>query len=1034
MAETFTILFNSGQRSGDLEAKIAPAGTLSKVTNLIQEKDGSWVKRKEYRELSIDVTDRSILAISQRKGEKIVVVDNPPQLYKYKLDDETLVEVSDGYIGLPSFSAPERLVVANSLERSILRADSAVCNGILAVVYQERFAIKAKIYDAETRTLLKEQTILDDENLVAGDPQIVATDRYIIILFTQTALGIATLRKAILDTHDSGVPAFSAQTQVALLDSLRGPLSGFGACSVGDAVYAPVQTDENTLSVIKLSPPFVGFDDVEISDGTDTVLLGTCWGSTEANRLWVSWRRADEDRIRIVSISLTDFDNATPTATKAINVDEDNIGRPALVGYSADSVMLAWNSYDISGPDGSRINWCTVDSSDPPIDGTTYKWEGVNFCSHLFAGTRGYNYEGNTSTSEVYAVCFGDSGVEEGVDPQTRNFHILRFDLEGTGSRSSVVQMQLGDQLAPHMQTMLADSHLGHVIQDADTGAFHFAAPIVFRGLPNDPDAAVGISLYTFDNSSASRCQSTEHGGNLYFTGGIVTKYDGNKAVEAGFLRAPDILIADGYESDSGELSLLGLYTYAAVYERVDNDNGNVVRSNPSFLHTVTLTDAQNSAYLTIRDLKVRQDGGEVAHVHIYRSLANGSTLFRITPEVGLPAGTSLDTAGHIVYLDELSDSELTDDQIIYTQVGDTLGNYPPPPCRYMFSCLPRLWCLGLEDNEMVECSKEYFHGEEPAQFTRHPAFRIHMPGKVLGGGSLKSNPIIFTRDKVVLVTGDGPDDSGAGAFDTEIIASESGLVEWGHRAIIETARGLIFQSQPDRIDLITTGYEAPSPISEPVRDVLEEFPYVTSSVLVNDERELRFTCLDDLDNPSSGVILNYDLERGQWSVRDDGYFSHGTIWDGAYALAKNISNDDSLVIERNTYENEGVMCIETADLYVSVNGGPGNRWLRCRKFAPLFEYISQCAVTVEFSIDGGVNWVDSGNFELTDNDYEVGEAVTIWFHVATQKSDRIRVRLKCFTAGGESFQTGRGVKFLGLSMEMRGKAGPKRVAASGRR
>lgn len=375
--------------------------------------------------------------------------------------------------------------------------------------------------------------------------------------------------------------------------------------------------------------------------------------------------------------------------------------------------------------------------------------------------------------------------------------------------------------------------------------------------------------------------------------------------------------------NSTGSLTSGATYQWRCVLERIDY-LGRRWRSAPSDVISITLGAAIDTATIAgranVRWLRAgwpRYHGSQFV-LHVYRTLANGSTFYRTTPPQGAPSSS---TSGTFAFTDGLSDSTLELREILYTD-GGVLQNDCPPSCRFIRCTEDRVWLGGLWETEQVQSSKILVPGEPP-QFSDSPAFRVVLPEPCTGLAIQDGIVVAFARSAIYAIQGAGPSDQGQGAWDTpRCVTKSTGCV--AHHSIVETSAGIFFQSGQG-IEMIPRGLGEPVFVGMPVQSQMydaagEAMRLVVSAAVVttSQSRTVRFL----LD--SATTMLVFDLDTQAWSVdthtsimgivdTDGGAVMPLTTMSGAYGFLREDISEDRDSVGNNPAEIAS--SVEWADL-----------------------------------------------------------------------------------------------------------------------
>lgn len=364
-----------------------------------------------------------------------------------------------------------------------------------------------------------------------------------------------------------------------------------------------------------------------------------------------------------------------------------------------------------------------------------------------------------------------------------------------------------------------------------------------------------GINIATFD-LLPNTLSSSEIAGGLHLSGGILWFYDGVKPVEDGFLLWPDSVEATA-QTASGSMAEQ-LYYYIATYEWMDAA-GNIQRSAPSIPATVTLGTGENQATINIPTLRLTYKIESPVKVVLYRwGLAN-QTYYQVTsitsPLLNDP------TVDYVTFVDTQADATILGNSILYT-TGGVIENIAPPATSNVALYKSRLFLIDAEDKNKLWYSKQVIENtpvEMSDLFTIYVAPTIGAQGntgelKLLA--ALDDKLILFKKNAIYYLTGNGPDNTGANNDFSEPVFITSTVGSENPNSLVFTPVGLMFQSDKGIWLLgrdLSTSY-----IGAPVEDF--NSATVLSALAIPGTNQVRFT----LDN---GYTLMYDYYFDQWGT-----------------------------------------------------------------------------------------------------------------------------------------------------------------------
>lgn len=353
-----------------------------------------------------------------------------------------------------------------------------------------------------------------------------------------------------------------------------------------------------------------------------------------------------------------------------------------------------------------------------------------------------------------------------------------------------------------------------------------------------------------------STSQVTPCAGKHFVAGAQPMWVDNNGEYEGGFVQAPVITAT---ASGAGGLTTASLYSYCAVYYSIDS-NGLVERSAPSLPVEVDTTAAGTTEQTL--EVDVLELGMRVVRAEIYRTLANGS-VFKLLNSVNVSPAEA--TTEVVTFVDGYGDSDITQNKTLYTQIGQELATSQFPACSFAATGNGRLLCAGGFNGDTGHFSKQFTAHICP-EFADDDAFRVRLPANWTGAAFLDSW-VALTAEGIYVISGDGPDGSGNGAFAPYYrLPYQLGCIDW--RSVVACDLGVFFQSRRG-IELLPRGF-GPPVLMDQVEDTLESYPIITSARAFfsssSNEQVIRFTAVAD-EAATTGVVLTYDLVFKTWQV-----------------------------------------------------------------------------------------------------------------------------------------------------------------------
>lgn len=518
------------------------------------------------------------------------------------------------------------------------------------------------------------------------------------------------------------------------------------------------------------------------------------------------------------------------------------------------------------------------------------------------------------------------------------------------------------------------------------------------------------------DNSSYNNAQL---GQNLHMAGGLLLNYDGDSVTEHGFNLYPeDISIA---LDNSGNINPHGLYYYRVTYEWIDA-KGQRHQSAPSIqLEADVQGTSTDRVALTIPCLQLTSKTAPRSEVRIvvWRGTTGSDQVFYRLMDTPNIIGTNT-----VVLYDtgSVSNETLATREVLYT-TGGVVENIAPSSCTSVVLHKNRLWLGGLDENGYIAYSKEFVNGEGVAfsDFFTIPVDPAS--GNVTALASMDDKLIIFKRDAVYTLVGDGPLDTGNQNDFTlpQFITGDLGCIN--PKSIASIPDGIMFKSDKG-IYLLTRTLQFIY-----VGQGVEDFNNltITSAVVLEDVNEVRFTTSD-------GAALVFNYEFTQWSTFSNYEAVSAINGLGSYLHLK---SDGTVRKESTSYLDAGSrikMTIETS--WLAFAGLQGYQRIRSwmllgdflsdhyTKVSCFYDYESFASETVYFNVDNGLDLSYYGD-DLTYGDSQIygGSGSSVFQFTSqprVQKCQSMKLRIEDIdtktSLGGGSFN------LVGLTCEVGSK------------
>lgn len=407
---------------------------------------------------------------------------------------------------------------------------------------------------------------------------------------------------------------------------------------------------------------------------------------------------------------------------------------------------------------------------------------------------------------------------------------------------------------------------------------------------PNGVYAQIGGNLVTF-NMSKKNIETEELAQVLATAGGYVWMYDTVKPVELGFHVWPDEILATP-SAGAGTITAQQYY-YQITYEWTDGQ-GLIHRSAPSIPIGVNLVGPNNTITLDIPTLRfTNKTSPNNVRIVIYRWSTAQQVYYQITSITSpLLNNTAVDS---VQYVDTDPDANILGNNVLYT-TGGVVENIAPPAVSLVTTFNNRMFAVSDEDRNTIWYSKQVL-ASTPIEFS--DLFTIYVaptstaqgdPGEITAVAAMDDKLIIFKRNTIYYVAGNGPDITGANNDFTDPVFITGTVGCINANSIVYTPNGIFFQSNKGIWVLnrnLTTEYVG-APVegynAVPVADglVVPDTNEVRMSIepgvsmAVYDGRHALLNANGDVllqspntfvDDGNAGLLLMYDYYYQQWGT-----------------------------------------------------------------------------------------------------------------------------------------------------------------------
>lgn len=377
--------------------------------------------------------------------------------------------------------------------------------------------------------------------------------------------------------------------------------------------------------------------------------------------------------------------------------------------------------------------------------------------------------------------------------------------------------------------------------------------------------AYIGTELRTFQPTDTTMI------GDI-ISGGIVNYYDNLSAQEVDHIDYPSVYLKD---KGSGSGPGAGTYNYIVIYEWIDK-RGQRHLSRCSNASSITMGNSHAiSIQVTLPAITNRYyfNNDVVTGLNIvakvYRT-TNGGTVYYLTGTV-----TSATTSPYVFYTtfdDVTSDANLITGSQLHRQPGTTntaLDRFPPP-CT---TCICRHKDRIFVARDNVAYYSSFFVDGEAPWFNPQFSFPVYGgSGPITAMSSIDGQLVIFKRDAIFVVDGDGPPENGGSGTEfspPRRIATEYGCLE--PRSLVTIPLGLIYRSNRG-IELLTRASQVIW-VGQEIKDTVNAYPIVSGAAYDRTRGRVYLILASAVttdgrnDTYGTGVVAVFDTTVGQTGV-----------------------------------------------------------------------------------------------------------------------------------------------------------------------
>lgn len=554
-----------------------------------------------------------------------------------------------------------------------------------------------------------------------------------------------------------------------------------------------------------------------------------------------------------------------------------------------------------------------------------------------------------------------------------------------------------------------------------------------------------GSMIAEYDFADSDRWSPCQVNGVTCLGGGVTSILDGTRVIESGFLCAPKRMRLDA--AGVGSLTLSIGRTYVCTYEEVDsNGNWHVSGVSPPSASSGPIGGGSQPVFglplcITSRGLITApiypfSESVSALRIAIWATLdGNGPTYYRLAEVENDP--NELEWG----YVDEVSDAVLATRAKLYSTgslpstQGSSLDHRAPPGLIHLVAFSGMI--VGA-NGKTLWFSSQPIDGE--GQWWSS-AFTQVVDEEITGLAVQDGTLMVFSRGRVWAVSGEPPADnfSSGGLGVPRRLAIEYGCVN--AKSIVTTEAGTFYES--DRgIELLTRGQTVQF-VGDKVQDTLAAYPVITAATLDSRNGLVRFELAETSTEgiaTGDGSTLVFDLIVGAWVSRDippdDGPAQDAAMvlvdeeWRYARLGADGVVQCERLESAADAHlDGSDWVTMRAITTWMHIAGVHGEQFID--QVLLLARRITGHDLTISLAFDYSDVYTSFQTFTAA----QVGALAREWLvkEVAQTTSNAIRVKLEDATPSSGDVGTGKGSKWICLTLNGQPHRGPKRSTGAQR-
>lgn len=815
-----------------------PAGKMLALQNVVFNK-GQLQKREGFSDLSL-LPNSEQTTITTLNNNLLATGSN---LYAYS--QESNQWFNQGIIQPVNLST--QALTRNSTSQ--VASDAAVANsGLSCIVYMDTSVAYYQISDSLTGQMIVPRTALP---ATAINPRAYVLGRYFIITFMATVAGSPHLRYI-------SIPQLMPNSPSAAIDissAVSSINAGYDAYVANNYLFCAWGGSGGTIKLASLSSSLVVSATHTIVGHTSDLMSVTADISGPTAVIYATFWNTGDNNGYTIAVTPNFVDIFAPVLT--INNLEITELTSVATGMTCKIFYQVTNEYSYASVRSDFINKTSITQAGAP-GSTLVMLRSVGLASKAFIDTSGIVY-----MLTVYGGAFQPSYF---LASEAGNIIMRLAYSNGSGYMSTQVLPNVNLNALPYIS-------ISYLIKDL------LVSVNKTQGAPNVAGiyTQTGINLATFQINQSEQ-YSSEIARTLELTGGMLWQYDAIKPVEQGFHVWPEDLLVT--TNAAGGSITDQQYFYVFTYEWTDGQ-GLLHRSAPS-VPTGQLTAGGNTSTNTINVPTLRltyKTGQNPVRLVGYRWSAAQQNYYQFTSITSpIINNSAIDS---IAVVDTLADSAILGNTLLYT-TGGVIENIAAPANNATTLFRNRLFLIDAEDTNLLWYSKEVIEATPVemsdllTMYVAPTAGAQGSTGPIKALSSMDDKLIIFKKDAIYYVTGNGPDATGANNNFSEPIFITGTVGCSNQKSIVMTPQGIFFQSDKG-IWLLGRDLS-----SQYMGAAVERYNgiEIKSALSIPNTNEVRFTLAD-------GTVLMYDYYYAQWGTFNGIPAISSTLYNGLHTYLR---------------------------------------------------------------------------------------------------------------------------------------------------